>query len=107
VLLQRNIDAVGLPAARVLRRPVKAVLDGPNPDPFDLVFADPPYELPDDELSEILSTLAERGWLAPGAMLVVERSARSPEPRWPQGIALVTRRRYGEGQLWYGRANHG
>ena len=74
---------------------------------IDLVFADPPYDLSDAELEEILATLATRGWLAPSAILVVERSARSAEPSWPRGITLVTHRRYGEGQLWYGRANHG
>jgi 16S rRNA (guanine966-N2)-methyltransferase len=106
-LLQRNIDAVGLPGTRVLRRPVTAVLAGPPGDRFDLVFADPPYELPDDQLGAILTTLVTGDWLAPEAMVVVERSARGDELPWPAGIALVTHRRYGEGQLWYGRANHG
>ena len=27
------------------------------------------------------------GWLAPGALVVLERSARSPEPRWPAGLS--------------------
>jgi 16S rRNA (guanine966-N2)-methyltransferase len=106
-LLQRNIDSVGLPGTRVHRRPVEAFLDAGTEDGFDLVFADPPYELPDDQLGEILATLAARGWLTADATVVVERSVRSPEPPWPQGIALVTQRRYGEGRLWYGRANHG
>jgi len=107
MLLQRNVDAVDLPGAHVIRRPVETVLAEPPQDQFDLVFADPPYDLSDAELEEILATLATRGWLAPSAILVVERSARSAEPSWPRGITLVTHRRYGEGQLWYGRANHG
>jgi 16S rRNA (guanine966-N2)-methyltransferase len=37
-------------------------------------------------------------------MLVIERAARGAEPQWPEGIVLVTQRRYGEGLLWYGRA---
>jgi len=106
-LLQHNVDAVGLPGAHVIRRPVATVLAGETHDQFDLVFADPPYDLADDDLGEILATLVTRGWLAPSAILVVERSVRSAEPPWPPGIALVTQRRYGEGQLWYGRANHG
>jgi 16S rRNA (guanine966-N2)-methyltransferase len=106
-LLQRNIDAVGLPGTRVHRRAVSAVLDEPSNARFDLVFADPPYELPDDQLGEILQALASGDWLAPDGIVVVERSARGGEPPWPPGIALVTHRRYGEGQLWYGRANHG
>ena len=106
-LLQRNIDAVALPGARLLCRPVTAVLSGPGVDPYDLVFADPPYDLADDELGEVLASLVGRGWLAAGATVVVERSARGAEPLWPEGITLVTDKRYGEGRLWYGRANHG
>ena len=103
-VLQRNVKAVGLPGGEVRRRPVDAVLaDGA--EPFDLVFADPPYELPDANVAEMLATLVTQGWLADPAIVVVERSARSPEPAWPMGIALVTHRRYGDGCLWYGRAN--
>ncbi len=104
-VLQRNVDSVGLPGAEVRRRAVDAVLGGPA-EPFDLVFADPPYELPDTGIAAMLAALAGNGWLAASATVVVERSARTPEPAWPQGIALVTQRRYGEGLLWYGRAQH-
>jgi 16S rRNA (guanine966-N2)-methyltransferase len=101
-VLARNIDAVGLGGTQLLRRPVMSVLAGSD-EPFDLVFADPPYELPDDELAAILAALVEPGWLTADAIVVVERSARGAEPPWPDGIALVTQRRYGEGLLWYGR----
>jgi 16S rRNA (guanine966-N2)-methyltransferase len=105
-ILHRNMSTVGLPGAQVLRRSVAAALGAPA-EPFDLVFADPPYELPDTEVAEVLAALAANGWLADSAVVVVERSARSAEPVWPKGIELVTQRRYGDGCLWYGRANHG
>lgn len=70
---------------------------------FDVVFADPPYALADDALAGILTDLAANGWLAPGAVLVVERSSRSPEPVWPEGVTPERGRRYGETTLWYGR----
>lgn len=104
--LTRNIDTVGLPGAVLHRRPVAAVLAGAG-EPFDLVFADPPYDLAEDQLGTVLEMLITGGWLADDAMVVVERSARGPQPRWPHGIALITQRRYGEGLLWYGRAHHG
>ncbi len=104
--LQRNVTAVDLPGGDVRRRPVEAVLAGAG-EPFDFVFADPPYELGDDEVAEMLAALVAHGWLAESAMVVVERSSRSAEPAWPAGIALVTQRRYGDGCLWYGRAHNG
>jgi 16S rRNA (guanine966-N2)-methyltransferase len=71
-------------------------------EPFGLVFADPPYALPDAELDAALGLLAA-GWLAPGAVVVVERSSRGRGPAWPDVMQPVKQRRYGEGTLWYGR----
>ena len=69
-----------------------------------MVFSDPPYPLDEDRLAEDLRLLATRDWLVPGAMVVVERSSRSPEPTWPTGIASVRSKRYGETTLWYAEA---
>jgi 16S rRNA (guanine966-N2)-methyltransferase len=105
-VLRRNIDTVGLSGAVLLRRPVAAVLaapPAPPEQPFDLVFADPPYALADGPLAALLTPLAE-GWLAAGAVVVVERAARGTPPPWPAGVIPVMNRRYGEGILWYGRA---
>jgi 16S rRNA (guanine966-N2)-methyltransferase len=33
--------------------------------------------------------------------VVVERSARSPEPRWPAGLDPEGERRYGETRVWF------
>ncbi|MCP3426258.1 16S rRNA (guanine(966)-N(2))-methyltransferase RsmD [Rothia sp. AR01] len=67
--------------------------------PWDLVFLDPPYDLPEAELSEILETLA--GTLADDAVLVAERSARSPEPAWGSSLERFAHRAYGETALWF------
>lgn len=48
----------------------------------DLVLIDPPYNLAEPALGEVLAELARRH-LRPGALVVVERSTRSPEPPWP------------------------
>jgi 16S rRNA (guanine966-N2)-methyltransferase len=97
-----NAAALGLSERVTVRRDrVERALAG-DPAPYDLVFADPPYALADDELARVLHRLTE-GWLAPGAVLVVERSSRGAGPRWPQGVEALKQRRYGEGTLWYGR----
>ena len=97
-----NVAALGLAAKATVRRDrVERALAG-DPQAYDLVFADPPYALADDELARILTRLTE-GWLAPGAILVVERSSRGGGPRWPDRVEPLKQRRYGEGTLWYGR----
>lgn len=97
-----NARALGLSDRVTVRRDrVGRVLAG-EPGAYDLVFADPPYALADAELAALLHRLTE-GWLAPGAVLAVERSSRGPGLAWPEGVEALKERRYGEGTLWYGR----
>ena len=104
-IVKRNVATIALDGAVLHRRQVGPFLIGTTPDqPFDLVFADPPYAYGEAHLSVLLSTLVEGPWLAENAVVVVERSARGAEPTWPDGLALVKQKRYGEGVLWYGRA---
>ena len=71
---------------------------------YDVVFADPPYALADAGVSRVLILLAEQGWLAPGALVIVERATRSGPLSWPDGFVPDRSRRYGEATFWYGRA---
>ncbi|MGI8881740.1 MAG: 16S rRNA (guanine(966)-N(2))-methyltransferase RsmD [Jatrophihabitans sp.] len=99
-----NIAALQMPGATLIRLPVEQYLRRPADAPFDLVFADPPYALDEAALGAVLAQLVEPGWLAPGAVVVVERSARSPEPQWPTALDELRQKRYGEALLWYRRA---
>ncbi len=75
---------------------------GNTSDLFDLVFIDPPYDLPDDELDAVLERLNPH--LAPGAEVVVERSTRSTAPRPPAGLTLDKSKAYGETTIhWLSR----
>jgi 16S rRNA (guanine966-N2)-methyltransferase len=102
-VIDANVTAVGLPGAVVVRRPVETYLASPADGPFDFVFVDPPYSLPEPELRAVLATLGTDGWSEPGTMVVVERSARGAEPVWPEPLEMIKQKRYGEGALWYGR----
>lgn len=97
-----NARTLGLADRVTVRRDKveRALADAPTG--HDLVFADPPYALADDAVAQVLALLAA-GWLAPGAVLAVERPSRGPGPRWPGGVEALKERRYGEGTLWYGR----
>lgn len=104
VLIARNARTLGFPRADVVAAAVATTLHRPPAAPYDVVFSDPPYPLAEDRVAADLAALVEHGWLVPDALVVVERSARSPEPTWPVGIAPTRERRYGETVLWYGRA---
>lgn len=70
----------------------------------DLVLVDPPYDLADTELAHDLADIAPL--LSSDAILVVERSSRSPEPTWPVGIAPLRDRDYGETRVWFAAPEH-
>jgi 16S rRNA (guanine966-N2)-methyltransferase len=125
-VIKANIDAIGLPGAAVIADRVERVLargpapagdstapagDSTAPAPsqaspsgarYDVVFADPPYAMADADVSRMLSLLADRPWLAPGALVIVERATRSGPLRWPDGFVPDRARKYGEATLWYG-----
>jgi 16S rRNA (guanine966-N2)-methyltransferase len=104
-VIRENIAGIGLPGAEVITDRVERVLArGPAPDGgrYDIVFADPPYALADREVSAVLSLLAGQAWLAPGALVIVERATRSGPVRWPDGFVADRARRYGEATFWYG-----
>ncbi|NUT36297.1 MAG: 16S rRNA (guanine(966)-N(2))-methyltransferase RsmD [Hamadaea sp.] len=105
-IVRDNIATLGVTArTQVLTSKVTTAVAGPPPGgAFDVIFADPPYAVGEDEVAAVLAGLAENGWLAPDAVVVVERSRRSPEPSWVQDITGERSRRYGETTLWYGRA---
>jgi 16S rRNA (guanine966-N2)-methyltransferase len=102
-VIAQNIEAIGLPGAVLAAERVERVLArGPEHGPYDVVFADPPYALADAEVARVLSLLAEQGWLAPGALVIVERATRSGPVNWPDGFVPDKARRYGEATFWYG-----
>ncbi len=71
------------------------------PEPFDLVLADPPYSLGADELRGVLARLTT-GWLAAGAVVMVERGTKGGEFAWPERLTALRHSSYGETTLWYG-----
>ncbi|GAB3136147.1 16S rRNA (guanine(966)-N(2))-methyltransferase RsmD [Tsukamurella serpentis] len=93
-VVKDNARAAGLTGATVRRGTVGAYLGG-TPERFDLVFLDPPYDLPTDTVDGDLAALCA-GWLAPDAYVVLERSARTPVATWPDGLEIELARDYGE-----------
>jgi len=100
-LISGNARELGFRAADVVAAPVASALTARPRAPYDVVFSDPPYPLDEEALARDLALLAGNGWLARGALVVVERARRSPEPTWPQGLSPLREKKYGETRLWY------
>lgn len=96
-VIARNARLVPSAAVEVRTAKVATVLaHGRSGDPFDLVLIDPPYDVAEDEIGRVLTALVAGAWLTPDALVVLERSARSPAPAWPTGLAHRDTRRYGD-----------
>jgi 16S rRNA (guanine966-N2)-methyltransferase len=112
-IVKANVNAVGLPGATVAADRVERLLartpgerGHQHDNGYDLVFADPPYAVTDEAVGTVL-TLLGAGWLADGALVVVERATRSGPFDWPPGYASGKSRRYGEATFWYGWCGSG
>lgn len=101
-ILAENIRATGLPA-RARAASVAAFLAARSGEALsgdiDLVLLDPPYDLGEEELAAALALLGP--WIGPDALVVVERSVRSAEPRWPDFLVKEDERRWGETVAWF------
>lgn len=101
-VIERNITALGARGAHVRRAPVATVVASPPPRPVDMVLADPPYEMSTATVQALLADLLNHGWVAPGAVAVVERPIGAAEIAWPAGWSADTPRRYGDTRLEIG-----
>jgi 16S rRNA (guanine966-N2)-methyltransferase len=73
----------------------------PAPAPCDLVLMDPPYN--QGLAAPALAALEAAGWLAPGALAVVELMAKEPLAL-PEGFEALDERKYGKARLVFLRA---
>lgn len=99
-VLRRNAARLGV-RVEVHTLPVATFLARDAPAVADLVLLDPPYDL--EVVEADLDALVRGGWVAPGGTVVVERSSRSPAPRFAGPWEAPTERRYGETALWLSR----
>jgi 16S rRNA (guanine966-N2)-methyltransferase len=103
-VVRKNIAELSLPGVSLWADSVeRTLLSGPGLGEarFDLVLADPPYDMTEEELGDALTLLVTHAWLSHDAFVVVERSARSPKPRWPKGLEGAGERRYGDTKMWF------
>jgi 16S rRNA (guanine966-N2)-methyltransferase len=97
-VLRGNVEHLGFRSAYVVPQPVERFLAVDTEPRYDLALLDPPYELDAVPVLELLVP-----WLAPDAVVAVERRTRGPELAWPAAYEPVRSRRYGEATLWYAR----
>lgn len=99
-VLRKNIAAVGLPGV-VRPGRVGSVLDAGTDTPYDLVLADPPYAVVGIEAE--LTALVAGGWTHEDTLIVVERAKRAGAVDWPEPLAAMRVRHYGDTSVHWAR----
>jgi len=101
LLVRKNLELAGLAqAAEILRYDViKAVAHLEADDKrFDIIFADPPYA--EKELTEqLLRLLAAGSVLSAGGIIALESDSKT-DLLLPEGLALLSKRVYGDTAVW-------
>jgi 16S rRNA (guanine966-N2)-methyltransferase len=102
-LLRSNVAALG-ETERATLLPVDATRLPRAAAPAALAFLDPPYG--EELAAPALAALAASGWLAPGALVIVELAARQ-DLAPPPGFTFLEERRYGAARFVFLRHEGG
>jgi 16S rRNA (guanine966-N2)-methyltransferase len=96
--VRANLSTTGFDAvATFVRSTVEQFLRADPPArPFDLVFLDPPYDVPSTEVAAVLEQLRGVPWLTSGATVVVERPKGGAPVELPEGWGIEKERVYGD-----------
>ena len=93
-VIRANVAALGV-TGTVVGADVHRFAQG-TPRPYDIAWLDPPYDTPSGDLTRLIGVLDDRGWLAPGALVLVERAARASALEFPFSVLNVGERRSGD-----------
>ncbi len=102
-LIRENVEALGLGGvSRIFRRDATKLGAVQPLEPFSLAFLDPPYG---KGLAEkAIASAQAGGWLAGGALVVVEEATEAAFAP-PMGLCEVERRRYDDTELVFLRTD--
>jgi 16S rRNA (guanine966-N2)-methyltransferase len=69
---------------------------------YDIIFMDPPYEVSNQSIVELLEAIKLHELLQPRGIIAIERESKSSPFLWPKGMIALKVRSYGPGSIYYG-----
>lgn len=95
--LRGHLQTLGCERAEIRQQDALAMLAGPAPDAFDIVFIDPPFH--QDLLIPACSALETHGWLTAEALIYTESETPPAQLAFPSSWQLHREKK--AGQVWY------
>lgn len=100
VKLEENITATGFGASSdVIWADVPQTLSRQAKERVDLIFVDPPYNVPVAKVAADLEAIVTQGFLSDEGRVVVHRQAKEAMLR-PLGLQLEWKREYGQSRIY-------
>ncbi len=91
--LKESVKVLEATGARILQADVIKYLKS-EPEPFDIVFLDPPFAA--DLLEDLCRLLSEGNWLADAARVYLEQDRKRPLPALPDGWTIINDKTAGQ-----------
>ncbi|MDR0488904.1 MAG: 16S rRNA (guanine(966)-N(2))-methyltransferase RsmD [Propionibacteriaceae bacterium] len=98
-VLTKNLQSLSA-KGKVMACEVMKFLARPSTQ-FDIIWMDPPYEIPNADIEVILTKIIERNWLKSAGIVLVERSGHSSRVEFSESFLNVGQRRYGDTMIYY------
>ena len=103
-LTAANFALVNNPVGKfqVFKNRAKRFLESDKALRYDIIFMDPPYDVENSEITEMLQIIADRNLIQPRGIIAIERATKSEPFEWPEGMSGEKVRSYGQGSVFYG-----
>jgi 16S rRNA (guanine966-N2)-methyltransferase len=92
-VLEESVNMLEASGARIHKADAIRYLKS-EPEPFDIVFLDPPFAA--DLLEDLCRLLSEGNWLAEGARVYLEQDRERPLPELPDGWTILNDKTAGQ-----------
>jgi 16S rRNA (guanine966-N2)-methyltransferase len=92
-VLEESVNMLEASGARIHKADAIRYLKS-EPEPFDIVFLDPPFAA--DLLEDLCRLLSEDNWLAEGARVYLEQGRERPLPGLPDGWTILNDKTAGQ-----------
>jgi 16S rRNA (guanine966-N2)-methyltransferase len=87
---------------QVFKNRAKRFLESDKAIRYDIIFMDPPYDVENSEITELLQIIADRNLIQPRGIIAIERASKAKPFEWPEGMTCEKVRSYGQGSVFYG-----
>ena len=103
-IAKKNFELVKSPSGKysVLSNLAERFVTSPHSLSFDIIFMDPPYEVSNEVIEQLLVDISKNNLLKRNGIVAIERETKKKPFNWPEPFIGEKIRSYGQGSIFYG-----